>query len=154
LGIEGQDENHWSSNQKVVTDGQGAFSFPVQFERYDLVVLHDAGYAEIHREPSQQPGELVLAAWTQVEGRLTEASRAIPNAWIFPNPFRPRSNAAPHIQDNLPVKPAGAGHFVSPRVPPVKVSVRADLSVWRDSPIRSSRSVPLDIRPGQHVELD
>ena len=47
-----------------------------------------------------------------------------------------------------------AGRFVFPRVPPVKSSVRAQISVFRESPIRSSRSVPLDPQPGQRIELD
>jgi thiol-disulfide isomerase/thioredoxin len=32
--------------------------------------------------------------------------------------------------------------------------VKALLSVWREWPITSSRSVPLDLQPGQHVEVD
>ena len=46
------------------------------------------------------------------------------------------------------------GRFVFPRVPPVKSSVRAQLGVWRDCPITSSRSVPLDLQPGQRVEVE
>jgi beta-lactamase regulating signal transducer with metallopeptidase domain/thiol-disulfide isomerase/thioredoxin/protocatechuate 3,4-dioxygenase beta subunit len=154
LGIEGQDEDAWSSNQRVVTDGRGAFVFPAQFERYSLVVLHDSGYAEVHREPDDQPGELTLGAWAQVEGRLMEAGRPIPMAWVHLWPMRTRSQSAPHIQDGLSAKTDQAGHFVFPRVPPLKASVRPFLSVWKESPIRSSRSVPLDIRPGQTIELD
>ena len=36
----------------------------------------------------------------------------------------------------------------------MKASVRAQLSVWRDSPLTSSQSVPLDLKPGEHVVLD
>ena len=154
LGIEDQNENTWSSNQKVVTDSQGAFAFPAQFERSALVAIHDAGYAEEHLEPDRQPGEVKLGAWARVEGRLMEAGQPVPTAWIHLTPVRSRLNAAPHIQDGLSVKTDPAGHFVFPRVPPVKSSVRAQISVWRESPIRSSRSVPLELQPGQRVEVD
>ncbi len=154
LGIEDQNENTWSSNQKVVTDSQGAFAFPAQFERSALVAIHDAGYAEVHLEPDRQPGEVKLGAWARVEGRLMEAGQPVPTAWIHLTPVRSRLNAAPHIQDGLSMKTDLAGRFVFPRVPPVKSSVRAQISVWRESPIRSSRSVPLDLQPGQRVEVD
>ncbi len=144
----------WPSNQKVVTDPQGMFALPAQFERFALIAIHDDGYAEESFEPGQRPGELTLRAWAQVEGRLMEAGQPVPSAWVLFEPIRLRSFRLPHIQDAISVKTDRSGRFVFAKVPPVKSSVRAQLSVWRDSPIRSSRSVPLDLRPGQHVELD
>jgi thiol-disulfide isomerase/thioredoxin len=155
LGIENQHEDGWPSNQKVATDGQGAFSFPAQFERYVVIVRHNtAGYAEVSCESDQQPGELALRAWARVEGRLIEAGRPVPSVWIHFAPLRPRSGGSPHIQDGIMVETDRAGHFVFPRVPPVKSSVWAQIAMFRESPIRSSRSVPLDPRPGQRIELD
>ena len=48
----------------------------------------------------------------------------------------------------------GPASFVFPRVPPLKASIQAQVSVWRDSPLTSGQSVPLDLRPGEHVVLD
>jgi beta-lactamase regulating signal transducer with metallopeptidase domain/thiol-disulfide isomerase/thioredoxin/protocatechuate 3,4-dioxygenase beta subunit len=154
LGIENQNEGNWSSNQKVVTDGQGLFSLPAQFERYALVALHDDGYAEVNLEPNQQPGDLALKSWAQVSGRLMQAGQPVPSAWIHFEAVRPHRDGAPHIQDGISVKTDLTGRFVLTRVPPVKSSVRAQLSVWRDYPISSSRSVPLDLQPGQRIEVD
>ena len=42
----------------------------------------------------------------------------------------------------------------SARVPPVPVSVRVYLGPWEDEGFRSGPSVPLDLKPGQQVELD
>ena len=155
LGIENQDEDGWPSNQKVATDSQGAFSFPAQFERYAVIVRHNtAGYAEVSLEPDQQPGNLALRAWAHLEGRLMEAGRPVPSVWIHFTPLRPRSAGSPHIQDGISVETDRAGRFVFPRTPPVKSSVRAQISVFRESPIRSSRSVPLDPQPGRRIELD
>ncbi len=154
LGIEEQDEDNWSSNQKVVTDAQGTFALPAQFERYALVALHDEGYAEANFDPDQPPGELSLRAWAHVEGRLMEAGQPVPSAWVHFAPIRLRSGGSPHIQDGISVKTDRSGHFVLPRVPPVKSSVRAQLSVWRDFPIRSSQSVPMDLQAGQRIAVD
>jgi thiol-disulfide isomerase/thioredoxin len=154
LGIEEQNEDNWSSNQKVVTDAQGRFALPAQFERFDLVALHDDGYAEADFEPDQQPGDLALRAWAHAEGRLMEAGQPVPTAGVHFAPIRVRAGGSPHIQDGISVKTDRSGHFVFPRVPPVKSSVMAQLSVWRDWPIRAGRSVPMDLQPGQRVEVD
>ena len=63
--------------------GKGCFSLPAQFEQYTLVAIHDDGYAELNREPNQQPGELTLKAWARVEGRLLKAGQPVPSVWIF-----------------------------------------------------------------------
>jgi len=83
-----------------------------------------------------------------------EEGKPVPSAWVHFEPIRLRSFRSPHIQDGISVKTDRAGRFVFPRVPPVKSSVRAQLSVWRDSPIRSGRSVPMDLQPGQRIEVD
>ncbi|MEJ7638012.1 MAG: redoxin domain-containing protein, partial [Singulisphaera sp.] len=154
LSIELENENAWPSNQTARTDGQGVFSFPAQFERYAVVAIHDKGYAEVDLEPDRQPGELAMRDWARVEGRLLQAGRPVLEAWINFEPLRPHLGAEPHIQDNYSVKTGRDGRFVLPRVPPVKSRVRPQLSVWRDYPITSSRSVPLDLRPGERVEVD
>jgi len=155
LGIEQGNENAWSSNQKVLTDGQGIFSLPAQFEQYTIVAIHDDGYAEVNREPNQQPGDLRLKAWAKVEGRLLKAGQPVPSVSIFLSRMRLTiPGVSPHIQDDFSVQTERDGRFVFPRVPPLKSRVNALHSVWRDSPLTSSRSVPLDLQPGQRVEVD
>ena len=141
-------------NQKVITDDQGRFSFPAQFERYAIVAVHDRGYAEVHLEPNQQPGELTLKNWARIEGRLLQAGQPVPAAWISFAPMRLLNGALPHIQDQFSVKTDRDGRFEFPRVPPVKSHVQAQLSVWRDYPFTSSESVPLDLQPGENAQLD
>jgi thiol-disulfide isomerase/thioredoxin len=161
LATHSQNLNDWpeenragSINQKVVTDGQGRFSFPAQFERYAVVAVDDRGFGEVHREPNQQPGDLRLKAWAQVEGRLMHAGRPIPAAWISFSPVRILNDTLPHIQDHFAVKTDRDGRFSFPRVPPVKSHVKAQLSVWGDYPFSSSRSVPLDLQPGEKAQVD
>ena len=167
LRIEGHDEDDSPSNQKVVTDGQGAFSFPAQFERYVLIAIHDAGYAEVSLEPDQQPGELALRAWARVEGRLMQAGQPVPSAWIVFEPLRLHVAASPHIQDgisvknrprrplHLPASPAGeverqggletaAGHFqpVRPAGPPSRGNASRSTLEARGSRSRAGSSPP------------
>jgi hypothetical protein len=54
----------------------------------------------------------------------------------------------------MSVKTDRVGRFVFPRVPPVKAFVRVQLSVWQDSPLTSSQSVPLDLRPSERAVLE
>ncbi len=147
-------ENAWPSNQCVVTDKEGAFSLPAQFERYTIVAMHDDGYAEVELEPKGQPGDLSLKAWAQVEGRLLEAGKLVPSAWITFEPLRSKLVTSPHIQDDFSVKTDQSGRFIFARVPPVKSSVGAQLGVGSDYPITSSRRVPLELSPGQGVVLN
>jgi hypothetical protein len=144
-----------SSNQSALTDGHGAFTFPAQFERYALIAIHAAGYAEMNLGPDGQPGELKLKDWARVEGRLFQAGQPVPSAQVNFEPLRVSlPGVSPQIQDRFGVMTDRAGRFVFPRVPPAKSSVMALLSVWYESPITSSRSVPLDLRPGERVEVD
>ena len=154
LSIDSENENAWPSNQCVITDEQGGFSLPAQFERYAVVAIHDDGYAETDLDFNHQPGEMTLRAWARVEGRLVRAGRPVPAVWISFEPLRLRSGSLPHIQDHFSTQTDRDGRFVFPRVPPVKSSVRAQLSPWRDSPLTSSRSVPLDLQPGERAEVD
>jgi beta-lactamase regulating signal transducer with metallopeptidase domain len=149
-----QDElDSGSGNQNVVTDGQGRFAFPAQFEPYTIVAVHDRGYAEVHREPTQQPGELVLKAWAHVEGRLFQAGQPVPSARVDFTPLRVLDEASAHIRDGFAARTDRDGRFDFARVPPMKASVKAELSVWRDYAITSSQSVPLDLHPGEHAHL-
>ena len=149
-----EEENAWPSNQCVVTDREGVFSLPAQCERYAVVAIHDEGYAEVDREPEGQPGDLALETWAHVEGRLLDAGKLVPSAWISFEPLRPQLASSPHIQEDFSVKTDRAGRFVFPRVPPVKSTVGAQLGVWRDYPITSSRHLPLDLRPGLRVSVN
>ena len=52
------------------------------------------------------------------------------------------------------MKTNASGNFAFLRVPPVKGKLQADLSVWRDYPITSSLSAPMDLRPGEDLTVD
>ncbi len=140
--------------QRLVTSSEGRFAFPAQFERYTIVAVHDFGYAEVTHESNQQPGELVLKKWAKIEGRLLQSGQPVPETWVRFQTLRLLGGVSPRIQDRMVVKTDRTGHFLFSRVPPIKGSLQAQLSVWRDSALTSSESVPLDLQPGEHRVVD
>ena len=78
----GPNGNDQWPDQKVLTDGEGRFSFPAQFERYTLIAANDRGYREVTLEPEQQPGDLVLKPWAHVEGQLLQAGKPVPTSGL------------------------------------------------------------------------
>jgi beta-lactamase regulating signal transducer with metallopeptidase domain/thiol-disulfide isomerase/thioredoxin/protocatechuate 3,4-dioxygenase beta subunit len=141
-------------DQKVLTDDQGRFAFPAQFERTTLVAANDSGYAEVTLEPGRQPGDLVLKNWAHVQGRVVQAGKPVSGIGVGFHPIRLLNGVSPHIQDDQEVTTDRDGRFDFRRVPSVKASVRAHLSVWRDSALSSSQNVPLDLKPGDHIFLE
>jgi beta-lactamase regulating signal transducer with metallopeptidase domain/thiol-disulfide isomerase/thioredoxin/uncharacterized GH25 family protein len=152
LEFQGEYEKDWSSNQKVLSDAQGAFSFPAQFERYAIVAIHDDGYTQVNHEPDQQPGELALRAWAKVEGRLMQAGQPVASAWILFRPLRLPFTATPDIPGGDSAKTDRDGRFIFTRVPPLKSSVSSFL--LKESSVSSNQSIPLDLRPGQRIAVD
>jgi hypothetical protein len=75
----------------------------------------------------------------------------VPRVWISFGPVLNDRLDRPRIQSNLAAETGQEGHFVSPQVPPVKARLKAQLSVWRDSPLTLRRSVPPDLRSGDRV---
>lgn len=151
----GQDEDNSAPwHEKRQADGQGTFSFPAQFERYTVIATQASGYAESTFAPGERPGDLSLKAWARVEGRLTQAGQPVPLEWISFEPIHVNGLNSPRVQNHYAVETDKDGSFVLERVPPVKAQLKAQPNVWLDSPLTSIRSVPLDLRPGEHVEVD
>jgi beta-lactamase regulating signal transducer with metallopeptidase domain/thiol-disulfide isomerase/thioredoxin len=152
MGLDQENALPW--HQKLLTDGQGRFSFPAQFEPYTVIATHSSGYAEATFKRDQEPGDLSLKAWARVEGRLTQAGRPVPLVWVSFDPISINRLDLPRVQSSYAAETDKDGRFVFARVPPVKAQVKAQLSVWKDSPLTSSRAVPLDLQPGDRVELN
>jgi thiol-disulfide isomerase/thioredoxin/uncharacterized GH25 family protein len=149
------DPNRMAPDQlKAETDVHGAFTFPAQFERFTIVARHPSGYAESTSRPDEQPGDLTLRAWARIAGRLIQSGRPVPLIGLAFQPSRINRTDRPHIQYDFSAETDKDGRFVLAQVPPIKGRLHADLSVWQDSPLTSSRSVPLDLRPGERVEIN
>jgi len=148
------DQDQGMLNQRLLTGEDGKFAFPAQCEHYAIVVIHDDGYAEVAGAPDHQPDDVTLQRWARVQGSLLQAGKPVPSVWISFEPLRLLGGERPHVQHHHAVQTDRDGRFVFPRVPPVKGSVQAQLSVFQPSPLTSSQSVPLDLQPGQTVDLE
>jgi beta-lactamase regulating signal transducer with metallopeptidase domain/thiol-disulfide isomerase/thioredoxin len=150
-----QDENGFGNNYYVKTNDRGEFALSAQFERCRLIAVHDDGYAEIDLRPDQQAGDIVLQPWAHVEGRLWQAGKPVPDAWVSVDPIALlRSSDTPYIQDGIGAQTSRDGRFLIDRVPPRKSSVSTQLSPWRDYPVTSEEYVPVDLQPGQHFSVN
>ena len=100
-------------------------------------------------------GTLRLQPWASVRGQFRDGGKPVKDARIFLQPGSPRQPRstesrcqrlqARHRQGRpLRVPARAAGSRQRPGL----------LGPWKDAGFRSGPSVPLDLKPGQQVELD
>ena len=110
----------------VVTSKSGAegrYAFPPQTERYQIVVVHDSGFAQIEGEAlaaSERPGEVKLQPWGRIEGQVFIGNKPVAEETLSAYSSRGEryDPHAPHVEHNLQAKTDASGRFVMPRVPP------------------------------------
>jgi RNA polymerase sigma factor (sigma-70 family) len=142
-------------NHKVVTDEAGRFAFPDPGEPWAVVVQADAGFALADLPADRHDaGTLRLRPWASVRGQLRDGGKTITGATMMLQPVRLDGLGPPRIEALLQTVTGADGRFEFSRVPPVPVSVGAYLGPWKDEGFRSGPHVPLDLQPGQRVELD
>ncbi len=138
---------------RVVSDDDGRFEIPAYRDRYALVVVSPNGFAEVERDASQIPGEIPLKRWAKVTGRLVQSGKPVPNREIFLVPIRVRGEASPRNLVRWTATTSDDGSFAFERVPPVPCFVEAWLHFGAQSPLKSSRSMPLSLAPGEKAEI-
>lgn len=133
--------------------GKHEFELPATFEPRRIRVFNDSRFAEVLREPDEPIGTITLQPWASVSGRLVQDGKPIPNEWIYFHPLVRRALTEARFQDSFTAKSDVNGHFHFERLPPMSGTVRAHLGPWRDSVLTSSKSVPLDLKPGDRKEI-
>jgi len=144
-----------------ITDAQGHFSFPPGINDYAVVVLADAGFAEMRVSELEKHPEVRLQNYGHVEGRLMIGTRPGSNETVrlglayIPYEFYPRQ--FPPISMYLVTKTDRDGHFSFNRVPPLTLQVSHEPKV-RDSRmgiIAESQTTKFVLHPGEtrHLEL-
>ncbi len=148
-------EQSFGSNYLVSTDAEGHFEIVPQFERYKLIVVAPGGYAEAEHSAEDKPGELHLLPWAKLSGRVLQDGRPVPDTQVYWSPIQLRGGEEPRADVRLAATTAADGSFAFDRLPPVKCVVEPFLHFSRESPLKSSRSMPLDLCPGddRNVEL-
>src|SRR5262245_23555550 len=70
--------------KETQTDPNGEFQVPPECEAFDLLVLHQSGYARLTREQFQASSTIRVTPWSRIEGTIRDsAGAAIPNVGVF-----------------------------------------------------------------------
>ncbi len=143
-----------TGNNQAITAANGRFTFPDPGEPFAVTVQADGGFAQAQFPMDQHDiGTLRIRPWASVRGQLHDGGRVIPGARIFLRPIRIESGGDPSISVDLQMVTDAEGRFEFPRVPAVPVSVWTFLGPWKDEIYRSGPTTPLDLQPGQRVDL-
>jgi beta-lactamase regulating signal transducer with metallopeptidase domain/uncharacterized GH25 family protein/thiol-disulfide isomerase/thioredoxin len=129
------------------------FELAATFEPQRIRVFNDAGFIEVLRQPEEDIGTLKLEPWAKLSGRLMQGDKPIANEGISFHPLANRGLTEARFQDSFYTQTDPEGHFEFDRLPPTSGMVRAHLGPWEDSPMSSSQSLPLDLKPGEHREV-
>ncbi|KAA5542688.1 redoxin family protein [Roseiconus nitratireducens] len=137
------------------TDSDGRFELGATTEPVRLRVLHEAGFVEKLLQPEDDSvGELKLQPWAKVSGRLMRDGKPVGNQSIYFSALVNRGLGEPRFQDSYHAQTGPDGTFSFERLPPVTGSLRPYLGPWRDSPLTSAQSLPLELRPGERREVE
>lgn len=113
----------------VRTDAEGHFKLLAPTEPQQLLVWHEAGFAELDDAALRRSPEITLTRWGRVEGTLKRGGQLAVNepvALCFPSQWEQSGKTVrmkEHFFINYQTNTDSAGHFVFDRVPPGEVAV-------------------------------
>jgi len=145
-----------TQHMHVQTGPDGRFSLPEADEDYALVVLHDAGYAEIKKDPLTRPVEIVLQAWGRLEGTVKLGDKPGANERVRLD-FG-RSSALPGAFWSYRASTDRSGKFAIDRVLPGPGKAYRELTgprmpggMFNSFPLNST---PIEIKPGETCRVE
>jgi hypothetical protein len=137
------------------TDTEGRFAFPDPGEPCLVLARTDTGFAQAEFPAGRHDaGTLRLRPWATVRGQFRDGGKPVAGAMIFFQPIRIDGLDRARTQVDTQTQTGPDGRFEFSRVPPGPVAVRVYLGPWRDEGFRSGPHVPLDLKPGEKVDLD
>ena len=145
--------------KKTETDDTGAFKFSPQIDAFSIIVMDDAGFAEVRVDELATNKTVRLQPWARVQGKLMIGSKPGPKESIrlsrafLPGADHPRTHPALSIYLTTQTDENGAYEF--DRVPPFAVHVYHEPKV-RDSrmgTVAVSQDVSLVLEPGKTQEI-
>ena len=151
----GNSEVRSKKQEKMVKTGpDGRFLFSPETGACLLVAMHETGYAQQTAEQTLATGEIRLAPWGRIEGKLVRGGKPVADYKIRMYPVRLDSanTPVPHAQYYTDTNENGV--FVFERVAPGPVTLAPELGPWKEYAISSAEKVPIIVEPGKTVKLD
>lgn len=145
-------ETEWS--ERLTTDGEGRFSIAATDEVVRIRALHATGFAEIRREPDEPLGELGLAPWASISGRVVQDGRPLAGERVGFHPRCPVPLSEPQFADYFQTTTDAEGRFEFSRVTVTHGALRSMVDPWTDSQLTSGESIPWTTRPGVRLEVE
>ncbi len=143
----------WGS-RPTSTDLEGTFQFRATTEPVLVRVYHDTGFAEKALAPEAvEFGVVTLQPWATVSGRLLQAGQPVADQRVYFYPHIQPGLTEARFQDSNSAKTDANGNFRFDRLPLTKGSIRALLGPWRESPLTSSESIPVELSSAEHREI-
>ncbi len=143
-----------TDNYSVKSNADGAFEIVPQMERYALVVVSSAGFSEVERSAKELPGELRLKPWARAKGHVVQDGKPVAKTLVFLEPIRFQGGDQPRVDLRFQTETEHDGSFAFDRIPPIACRVRPFLHFGHESPLKSSRSMPLDLSPGSETSVE
>lgn len=143
-------ELEWGgSGQKLKTSRDGKFEIAATWEPMRIRATHKLGFIEVLRAPNEPIGMLVLQPWAKLSGQVVQDGQPMAGQHMnfFPLPERDLGEA--RFQDAYPTQTDSQGRYAFDRLPPGAGMVRAYLGPWQESPLTSSESAAIDLKPGE-----
>ncbi len=135
-------------SQFVETNQDGEFSFPAQTEPYQIVVLHDDGYAQMTDDELTNSSDVTLLPWATVCGKLMIGNEPGVNEDIRLIFDRSNEQNGLEIYQEYRTVTDSNGSFVFERVCPGNARVFREIKIG-DNSTRFSHGVRVEIKPGQ-----
>jgi beta-lactamase regulating signal transducer with metallopeptidase domain/uncharacterized GH25 family protein/thiol-disulfide isomerase/thioredoxin len=151
--VEESGANEYDMNNRIQSDGNGRFEIAAPVEKYSIIALSPDGYGEVTRAAGEIPGQVRLARWAKVTGKLIQSGKPMPNCNVMLTTIRLGGGDEPHVFINLQTQTRPDGSFAFDRVPPGPCHVQGWLHFSVASPLTSSESVPLQLASGQAVDV-
>jgi hypothetical protein len=144
------------AGHKTVTDKAGRFEFPDPDEPFTVMAQTNGGFVLADFTADRRDvGTLRLQPWASVRGQFRDGDRPIAGARIFLRPIRFENLQRPKFDtQQIQVVTDKDGRFEFSRMPPVSSYLWVSIGPWREETFRSGPRVPLDLQPGQQVDLE
>ncbi|MBN2582826.1 MAG: carboxypeptidase regulatory-like domain-containing protein [Planctomycetes bacterium] len=158
IWIQNGDLPHAHGYQHAVTDTVGRFAFSSYEGDYRLVVVSDAGFAEVKREAFLASPRITVTPWGRIEGTLRMGNRPGAGETVSLNLEELPYSVVPQVRYQYETRTDSQGRFVMERVAPGTTGVIGRQITIQERPggtfrVGNSHSVPVEIKAGETVRV-